>query len=207
MRRGVLQTETVRERGLREFERQTAGVPEHFGRPFVRIARKRNALMLKDRADGLRVENRLQLRRFAKRGGFSFVQAAGGNKFLPGDELARAICLQEIFKFRNGPRGDKTKHSPIEEATTARRIAKRWRGCGPSLGINFNLDLGRGNFDADARRFLAAPKHFPKQTHDPPARFFQVEQEADTRRYDGLPQQRAHSRIYVGQNHKLQKAK
>ena len=109
VRGGVLQPESVRERGLGEFERQTAGVPKHFGRPFVRITRKRNALVLKDRADGLRVENRLQLRRFAKRGGFIFVQAAGGNKFFPGNELARAIGLQKFFKFRNGLRGDKAQ--------------------------------------------------------------------------------------------------
>jgi hypothetical protein len=67
-----------------------------------------------------------------------------------------------------------------------------------SLGINFSFHFGRGNFDADTRRFLAAPKHFPKDTYDPPARFFQVEQEADKRRYAGLPQQRAYSGINVG---------
>jgi hypothetical protein len=77
----------------------------------------------------------------------------------------------------------------------------------PSLGINFNLHLGRGNFKTGSLFFTRAPKNFQKHFHDPPARFFQVEQETDKRRYDGLPEQRAHSRIYVGQNHKLQKAK
>jgi hypothetical protein len=56
-----------------------------------------------------------------------------------------------------------------------------------SLGINFNLHFGRMNFDAGIRGFWDAPRHFPKHIHDPPARFFQVEQEADKRRYGGLP--------------------
>jgi len=68
-----------------------------------------------------------------------------------------------------------------------------------SLGINFGFHCGRGNFNADTRRFWAAPKHFPKHFHDPPARFFQVEQKTDKHRYDGLPEQRAYSGIYVGQ--------
>ena len=75
------------------------------------------------------------------------------------------------------------------------------------LGINFSFHFGRRNFDADTRRFLAARKHSPKHIHDPPARFFQIEQETDKRRYTGLPEQRAGSRIYVGQYHKFQKAK
>ena len=143
-RGGVLQPESIRERGLGEFERQTAGRPKHFGRPFVRITGKRNPLVLKDRAPGLRVENRLQLRRFAKRGGFIFVQTPGGNKFFPGHELARAIGLQEFFEFRNGLRGDKAQHTAMEGTTTTRRIAKRWRGCGHHLGSISTSTLAGG---------------------------------------------------------------
>jgi hypothetical protein len=74
-----------------------------------------------------------------------------------------------------------------------------------SLGINFSFHFGRGYFDADTRRFLAAPKCFPKpthnHTHDPPPCLFQVEQEANKSRDNHLPEQRAQSGIYVGNNH------
>ena len=90
----------------------------------MRVTRKRNALMLKDRALGLRVENRLQLRSFEKRGSFVFIQAAGGGKLFPGNELARTIGWQEFFEFRNGLRGDEAQHTAIEGTTTTSRIAK-----------------------------------------------------------------------------------
>jgi hypothetical protein len=75
----------------------------------------------------------------------------------------------------------------------------------PDIRFGFHCFFG-GNFRNGVRRFLAAPKHFPKHTHDPPPGFFQVEQQADKNRYDGLPEQRAQSGIYVGNYHNNQKA-
>src|ERR1017187_4788367 len=73
-----------------------------------------------------------------------------------------------------------------------------------SLAINFSRHDRRGNFDADTRRFLAAPKYFPKHTHnhthDPPPCLFQIEQEANKGRDNHLPEQRAHAGINICQN-------
>jgi hypothetical protein len=90
----------------------------------MRVTLKRNALMLKDRAPGLRVENRLQLRGFEKHSSLVFVQAAGGGKLFPGNELARTIGWQEFFEFRNGICGDEAQHTAVEGTTTTRWIAK-----------------------------------------------------------------------------------
>jgi hypothetical protein len=73
----------------------------------------------------------------------------------------------------------------------------------PHFGFCFNLgdeiSIGNGNWSFS---FLAAPECFPEQVHNPPAGFFKVEQQADERCNNGLPEQCAQTRIYVGQHHK-----
>src|ERR1019366_10388283 len=69
----------------------------------------------------------------------------------------------------------------------------------PDIRFGFHCFF-RGNFRNGVRRFLAAPEHFPKHTRDQPPCFFQVEQQADKSRYDGLPEQRTHAGINICQN-------
>ena len=198
MRGGVLQPETVRERGLGEFERQTAGVPEHFGRPFVRIARKGNALVLKDRADGLRGENRSAIPAIARSAAVSssFRRRVETNFFPAMNWRAQLVCrkssnseMASVVTKRN-TRPERNNNSPPDRETMVRMRA--------SPGINFRLPLWADEFQMLInRRFLAAPKHFPKQPDDPPACFFQIEQEADKCRDDGLPESAPRSGVNI----------
>jgi hypothetical protein len=76
-------------------------------------------------------------------------------------------------------------------------------GALPHFGFCFNFGGesfgGDSDFSGDGFSFPAAPEHFSKHVHDPPAGSFQVEQKANNSRHRSLPNQCAKAGINVSE--------
>jgi hypothetical protein len=72
----------------------------------------------------------------------------------------------------------------------------------PRFGFCFNLDGGIFvvNGGVAGRRFLTATEDSPKCVYNPLPGFLEIEKEADNRRYNGLPNQRAQAGVNISKN-------